>query len=222
VGGAVGRKYQRFMSRIVSLFCVAVFAMFLLCCKVSKKINTADKATDILWVNNVWRYLDAGKPDNAPISYNEQMPPDSNMIMVLIKGIRAGKYSAYRQLDDTAMRELSIDEFERAIDAVQPNGFKPQNITGLQIKESWTFRKSENFMVVRIVDIAPVVRVYQSDGEPVDTPLFWVNYVAVRNELLVHVIPANRYHKQEHWVDFFEGREFSSKIIRKVGSEMPY
>jgi hypothetical protein len=160
--------------------------------------------SNILYKKRVWRDLDPLKPEQA-----DDYPYGSTLGAILIDGALNGKMKVYSAADDRFTTELSHQDLATLL-ATHEKELAAQKSFRYKIKEDWLFLKKENEMVVRIVGLAPVKAISQSDSLK-DQPLFWVYYPDCRDLLAEHKIPNS---ENKTWYQFFESREFKSKITQ--------
>lgn len=100
---------------------------------------------------------------------------------------------------------------------------KPDSIYKFRIKEQWMFDKEASRMVVRIIGIAPLAPnllppgVKKQTGPSTYYPMFWLYYPDLRPALSRSFAynPKNAGGRQT-WEEIFEGRFFSSYIIKST------
>ncbi|MBA3828039.1 MAG: gliding motility protein GldN [Taibaiella sp.] len=193
------------------------------------------REVDILWKKRVWREIDTREKQNMGFRY----PGDENtgggyFIEIMIDAIKKGKVKAYSNLDDRFTSALTKDQILDMLigkpDTTQvedPNTgqmktiitrreFNPDAVTKYRIKEDWIFDRNLGKMVVRIIAIAPLLDKYNEDGSfRASQAMFWVYYPEVRETLAQYeVFNAENDVARMTWDDFFETRQFSSKIIK--------
>ena len=81
----------------------------------------------------------------------------------------------------------------------------PQQVDHYGIIEDWIFDKEQGQMVVQIRAIAPMVQ---------GKPLFWLSYPDIRRYLAQYEVYADEKEARLTWDEYFESRQFSSKITR--------
>ncbi len=100
---------------------------------------------------------------------------------------------------------------------VTQRDFDPDGVTKYRLKEDWIFDRNLGRMVVRIIGIAPVQDIRDPLTNEVrgQSALFWVYYPDARNTLAQYEVfnPENDVQRLT-WDDYFEGRFFSSRIIK--------
>ncbi len=155
-------------------------------------------------------------------------------IEILIDAVKRGKIKAYSAFDDRFTAILTKEQLEEQVAGkmdtntiVDPvtgdekivttkHDFNPETITKYRIKEDWIFDRNVGAMVVRIAGLAPVKDVYGDDGiYRGSQPMFWLYYPDIRNLLAQYEVynPQNDVYRYT-WDEFFESRQFSSKITK--------
>ncbi len=159
---------------------------------------------DLLWKKTVLREIDTRQKSNA-VFIN-----DSNSFFNLLNtAIVNGKIIAFKPLDDTLAVPITKEEF----DTLGFTKYK-NDVQKFRIKEVWFFDKKQGLMVVRIMALEPVLSIGL-----IDTPLYRVYYPDCVDFLSHNNVPHTT-KDSITWYDYFESRQFSSKII-KVGSKPP-
>ncbi|HMZ46494.1 MAG TPA: gliding motility protein GldN [Chitinophagaceae bacterium] len=100
---------------------------------------------------------------------------------------------------------------------------KPDSIYKFRIKEQWMFDREASKFLVRIIGIAPLAPnplppgVKKSNAPPTYYPLFWVYYPDLRPTLSrTFAYNPKNIGGQLSWEEVFEGRFFSSYIIKST------
>jgi gliding motility associated protien GldN len=193
------------------------------------------READIMWKKRVWREIDTREKQNAAFRF----PGDENtgggyFIEILIDGIKKGKIKAYSNFDDRFTSALSKEQIlemligkpdttyvtdpstNETIMKVSRKDFNPELITKFRLKEDVIFDRNVGKMVVRIIGIAPYKDVLNDDGSyRASQALFWLYYPEIRGLLAQYEVfnPENDVARMT-WEEFFEGRFFSSRIIK--------
>lgn len=210
------------------------------------------KAKDILWKKRVWREIEVYEKNNRAFRDNAGTPAENLFANVLVSGIRAGIFKAYRDKDTVFASPLTIDEVNAIIQCdpgelswrarlyinnrnnhrddktdalsgtitsydtaeVQSCIF-PQQVERYAIMEDWIFDRNKGVMVVRIAAIAPMALV---EGKL--QKLFWVNYPDIREYIAKYEVYSGKDAKYRYtWDEYFESRQFSSKIVAVSGPD---
>jgi len=189
---------------------------------------------DILWKKRVWREIDTREKQNIGFRYmGDENSGGGMFIEILIDGIKRGKVRAYSSYDDRFTTPMSKEEVLESL-AGKPDtipvtdpitgietikvikkDFQPEAITSYRMKEDWIFDRNEGKMIVRIVGIAPVKDIIVDGSFRGRQPMFWLYYPDIRGLLAQYEVfnPENDVARFT-WDEFFESRQFSSKITK--------
>ncbi len=190
---------------------------------------------DILWKKRVWREIDTREKPNVGFRYTGDENSGGGMfIEILVDAIKRGKIKAYSNFDDRftqiltkeSLMEMLIQkpDTQMIVDPITGqekmvivnHDFDPSKITKYRLKEDWIFDRNQGQMVVRIVGIAPVIDIVGDAGDYRGSKaLFWIYYPDCRNLLAQYEVfnPMNDIARYT-WDEFFESRQFSSKITK--------
>lgn len=194
------------------------------------------READIMWKKRVWREIDTREKQNVGFRYaGDENTGGGMFIEILIDAIKRGKIKAYSAFnDDRFTTVLTKEQLQEQITSkpdtqvvIDPidghevikiinHDFNPETITKYRIKEDWIFDRNQGQMVVRIVGLAPVKDVYGDDGiYRASQPMFWLYYPDIRGLLAQYEVynPNNDVFRYT-WDEFFESRQFSSKITK--------
>jgi len=190
---------------------------------------------DILWKKRVWREIDTREKQNVAFRYaGDENTGGGMFIEILIDGLKKGKIKGYKTFDDHFSQQMTKDDImettagkvdtQRVIDPVDgsekivitPRDFNPEEITKYRLKEDWIFDRNQGQMVVRIVGLAPILDVYNDQHVYLGPKaMFWLYYPDIRGLLAQYEVvnPMNDLARYT-WDEFFESRQFSSKITK--------
>ena len=193
------------------------------------------READILWKKRVWREIDTREKQNVAFRYaGDESSGGGMFIEILIDGLKTGKIKGYKTFDDRFTQQMSKEDIMESvagkvdtITVVDPitnqetqkittRDFDPTKITKYRLKEDWIFDRNQGQMVVRIVGIAPVKDVYDENNVyRGPQAMFWLYYPDIRGLLAQYEVynPANDISRYT-WDEFFEGRQFASKITK--------
>ena len=193
------------------------------------------RESDILWKKRVWREIDTREKQNIAFRYTGDEHSGGGMfIEILIDAIKRGKIDAYSTFDDRFTAKLTKEQLMEQVagktdtvtvldpvdgtekQQIRVTDFRPETITKYRIKEDWIFDRNQGQMVVRIVGLAPVKDVYGDDGiYRGPQSMFWLYYPDIRGVLAQYEVfnPQNDMARYT-WDEFFESRQFSSKITK--------
>jgi gliding motility associated protien GldN len=190
---------------------------------------------DILWKKRVWREIDTREKANVAFRYaGDENTGGGMFIEILIDALKKGKIKGYKTFDDHFSQQMSKEDIlettsgtsdtsivtdpvtglEKTV--VTPRDFNPEEITKYRIKEDWIFDRNMGAMVVRIVGIAPIKDVYNDQHVYIGPKaMFWLYYPDIRGLLAQYEVvnPMNDLARYT-WDEFFESRQFSSKITK--------
>ncbi len=197
------------------------------------------READVLWKKRVWREIDTREKQNIGFRYQGDENTGGGMfIEILIDAIKRGKVSSYSSFDDRFTTKLSKEQLLEQLTAkpdtievedpvtgekvrkIVQHDFNPETITTFTIKEDWIFDRNQGKMVVRIVGIAPKRDVYGEAGDyRGQQTMFWLSYPELRGVLSNYEVfnPNNDVYRYT-WDEFFESRQFSSKITKVSNS----
>jgi len=189
---------------------------------------------DVLWSKRVWREIDTREKQNVGFRYTgDEYSGGGMFIEILIDAINRGKIKAYSNFDDRFTSTISKDQLReqlipkpdtliiidpttgQEIQKIINHDFDPATVTKYRIKEDWIFDRNQGQMVVRIVGIAPVKDIVVDGDYRGSQALFWLYYPDIRGLLANYEVfnPQNDVARYT-WDEFFESRQFSSKITK--------
>jgi gliding motility associated protien GldN len=188
------------------------------------------READILWQKRVWRVLDTREKMNLPFR-NPQMP----FFTILTNEIENGGIQAYSTEDDAFTQSLHASDMRSLLYRVDTvliinpdtgeeeyqvveNSINPEDIHQYRIKEVWFFDNRTSTLRVRILGIAPLLKVYDdSDNLRYTKPLFWIYYPDSRQALAKYKV-FNPWTDSGvmSWEDHLEMRFFSSYVYKEA------
>lgn len=194
------------------------------------------READILWKKRVWREIDTREKQNVAFRFaGDENTGGGYFIEILMDAIKKGKIKAYSNFDDRFTQALSKEQVLEVMTGkddstpvtdpvtgqvkivVTHKEFDVDLVTKYRLKEDWIFDRNLGRMVVRIIGIAPIVDVLDPNTLTVraQSPLFWIYYPEAREVLAQYEVynPDNDVQRLT-WDDYFEGRFFSSRIIK--------
>ena len=188
------------------------------------------RESDIFWEKRVWRIIDVREKMNLPFAY-----PEEPFFKILSDAASKGDIPLYSVDDDKFTKRLSTDDvlnmlsktdtivtfdpetYEEKVKIVR-NDINPSDVKRFRIKEIWYFDKETSTMQVRILGIAPLINVTDSEGNfRYEKVMFWVYYPQVRDLLARHRVYTlgGNTNATVSWEDLFEMRYFASFIIKE-------
>lgn len=188
------------------------------------------READVFWSKRVWRVIDTREKINLPFKF-----PKAFFVDIIRNAAIEGQITVYSEIDDEFTTPLVPEEvaiagvgtsdtitvldpvtLEEKTEITNPT-FDPQKVNKVRLKEDWIFDEETSTLVVRIIGIAPVLEVYDENGEyRGDKVLFWAYYPELRPLLArQEVFNAGNDGVRLSWDDLFEMRFFGSYIIKE-------
>ena len=193
------------------------------------------RKSDVMWSKRIWREIDFRQKFNQKLYYPLDTQQDwKSFSITILDALKEGEITAYdinntdellipvtyneivgRQTDTsyTTMRRPypPYDEY----DTVILTNFDPTRIMRLRVKEDWYFDKQRSQMMVRILDMCPVI-IKERNGEEGTEPLFWFSYAEARPVLAnAYVFNADNSAMRLSFDEVFIKRLFSSYIYKE-------
>jgi gliding motility associated protien GldN len=185
------------------------------------------KEKDIMWRKRVWR--DVPVTDKKQTALITSTDDALSLTDVLMNEAKNGNITLYSAVNDRFTTKLSYADLTANINQLpltrtvkDPFGstyhecisaeLLNKAIVKFKIKEDWLQTKDSKKVIVRILGIAPVVLITNTNGTTLEQPLFWAYYPDNRAILSQHTVPSQNL----SWDSFFENRKFSSEITRMV------
>jgi len=155
---------------------------------------------DAVYRQRLWREIDVHEKMNLPFVYKaEGDNGNQRFIIILLNAIKSGEITAFSPADDRfttpyTLKDITLDLVGKSSviqvpnwatdpdgtkgytkDSVVSKEFDPNDIEKYWIKEDVIFDKESSRLHTRIIGIAPLKTIKNSDGSFRDvTPLFWV------------------------------------------------
>lgn len=196
---------------------------------------------DAVYRHKVWRIIDAREKINLPFRYSANEDNGNQRFISILYNSITGQDSvtAFSAEDDRFTTPLTKEEVlsrlsgsagADTVDVTDLNGnvvkrevrnkqIPIDSIYQFKIKEEWIFDKESSRMFVRIMGIAPMMRLRTSSGIDLgeDITLFWVYYPDMRAALSKYeVYNGKNYGGRMTWEELFENRQFSSRIVKST------
>lgn len=199
------------------------------------------READAIWSRTVWRIIDLREKMNQQFYYpTREIQDRTNLINLLLKGIKEGTAPAYDATQDDAEFKvpLTYDQvkqqfgasskvtqrrnFETGLmeDVVTQQDMQSDEVKQLMLKEIWYFDKQKSTLQVRILGICPIRVYYRTEDKNQETilrkKLFWVYYPEIR-PLLAKYESLNFYNgaRSFSFDDLFLTRRFDSYIVKE-------
>jgi len=188
------------------------------------------RESDVFWEKRIWRIVDVREKMNLPFAY-----PEEPFFKILSDAASKGEMPVYSVDDDKFTKRLSTDDvlsmlsktdtivtfdpetYEEKVQIVR-NDINPADVKRFRIKEIWFFDKETSTMQARILGIAPLIDVKDSEGNfRYEKAMFWVYYPQARELFARHRVftMGGNTNATISWEDLFEMRYFASYIIKE-------
>ncbi|HVM88672.1 MAG TPA: gliding motility protein GldN [Puia sp.] len=199
---------------------------------------------DAVYRQRVWREINIHEKMNLPFAYAATEDNGSQrFINILLNAIKNGEITAFdANIDDRFTTPMTFRQIAENLvgkpvtkqipDFVNdPDGskglmkdttivqdFNPESVERFWIKEEWVFDKESSRLYARILGIAPVKTITNSDGSfRAVTPIFWVYYPDLRPMLAKYEAYNGRnFGARMSWEELFESRMFASRVIKST------
>jgi gliding motility associated protien GldN len=197
---------------------------------------------DAVYRQRVWRIIDAREKINLPFRYSANEDNGNQRFISILYNIinsATDSVTAFSADDDRFTTPLTKAEVLTKLaggagadtsDVTDLNGnvikrevrnkqVPVDSIYQFKIKEEYIFDKESSRMFVRILGIAPMMRLRTSSGIDLgeDIALFWVYYPDLRAALSKYeVYSGKNYSGRMTWEELFENRQFSSRIVKST------
>lgn len=195
---------------------------------------------DAVYMQKVWRVIDTREKLNLSFRNPSVEDDGSQMFLsILYKAVTDPENPITAFKDERFSEFYTPDDFQKkfsgGIDTVgvvdintgevtsreaRQRGFAVDSVYQFELKEEWIFDKESSRMFVRIIGIAPMMKLYSSDGRPLSDepyPMFWIYYPDIRSLLAKReVYNGKNFGARMTWEELFEGRMFSSRIVKST------
>ena len=194
------------------------------------------READVLFAKRIWREIDTREKMNRYIS-----SPKQRLIDILMAAIAAGEIIAYDA--SGSAEDINGDSFSKPLSATQAGNkladssivdiinkktgdkvrskmvageFNPDSVVKFRVKEDWVFEKQRSVYVLRIIGIAPMVKISAGGLATEYQPAFWVNFEQAKKVLAnKEVLDANSDATGLSYADVFFKRLFMSYIVKQ-------
>ncbi|MFT3932851.1 MAG: gliding motility protein GldN [Chitinophagaceae bacterium] len=196
---------------------------------------------DAVYRQRVWREIDVHEKMNLPFVYKADADNgNQRFVIILLNAIKNGDITAFDANDDRFTTPITFGSIARKLVgepqiqqipdwAKDPTGatmkdttiiqeFDPNAIEKFWIKEDVVFDKESSRLYTRILGIAPMLSVKNTDGSiRAVTPLFYVYYPDMRPLLAKYeAYNGKNFGARLSWEEVFESRMFASRIIKST------
>jgi gliding motility associated protien GldN len=196
---------------------------------------------DAVYRQRVWREIDVHEKMNLPFAYAAtEDNGNQRFINILLNAIKSGEITAFSPVDDRFTTPYTFKEIATSLvgkphviqvpdwvndptgakgltrDSTITEIFSPESIERYWIKEEWVFDKQSSRLYARILGIAPLKTITESDGTfRAVTPVFWVYYPDLRPMLAKYeAYNGKNFGARMSWEELFESRMFASRIVK--------
>ncbi len=189
---------------------------------------------DNLWSEFIWREIDAREKANQSFMYpGKDDNGDQRFFSIMLNAIKNDSVIAFSPENDRFTIPLSNDKvFNQTaglLDTVEVTDpvtgavektvtkkakFSSDSVYTFRIKEQVIFDKEASRLFTRIIGIAPIAK-QMIGGKSTPITLFWIYYPDLRKTLAKSdVYNSKNFSSRMTWEDLFEGRFFSSYIVK--------
>ncbi|MEP7280234.1 MAG: gliding motility protein GldN [Bacteroidota bacterium] len=198
---------------------------------------------DAVYRQRLWREIDVHEKMNLPFVYKADGDNgNQRFIIILLNAIKSGEITAFSSIDDRFTTPVTLREITEQLigkphtiqvpdlvkdpdlskgimkDSLITEEFNADDIEKYWIKEDVIFDKESSRLHTRILGIAPLKTIKNTDGSFRDvTPLFWVYYPDLRPMLAKYeAYNGKNFGARLSWEEMFESRMFASRIIKST------
>jgi len=195
------------------------------------------RADDAMYRHKVWREIDTREKINLPFRYSaDENNGNQRFISILFQAIQDSVVTVFSNIDDRFTTPMTRGDVAKAIGG-EPFPVKQYDSLGneigiimkireinldsiykFRIKEEVIFDKESSRLFWRILGIAPVMNVINSQGMNMgESEVFWVYYPDMRPVFSKYeVYNGKNYGARMSWEDLFESRMFYGRIIKST------
>ena len=196
------------------------------------------RVDDAVYRHRIWREIDAREKINLPFLYSaDENNGNQRFISILLQAIQDSAVTVFNNVDDRFTTPMTKADLAKAIggepvlvpqfDSVG-NPLAPilkareinlDSFYRFHIKEEVIFDKQTSRLYWRILGIAPVMNVINSQGINLgQSEVFWVYYPDLRLPVLAkyEIYNGKNFGGRMSWEELFESRMFSGRIIKST------
>ncbi len=195
------------------------------------------RADDALFRHKIWREIDIREKINLPFRYSaDDNNGNQRFISILLQAIQDSAVTVFSNIDDRFTTPMTRGEVVKAIGAdpvpvkifdslgneigvkMTPREINLDSIYKFHVKEEVIFDKESSRLFWRILGIAPVMNVINSQGINLgETELFWVYYPDMRPIFAKYeVYNGKNFGARMSWEELFESRMFYGRIVKST------
>ncbi|MDR3061830.1 MAG: gliding motility protein GldN [Dysgonamonadaceae bacterium] len=202
----------------------------------SKNEDQSKNIDNMVWIREVYRWIDLRKENNSALYFPEQPIEDRmNLFTLLFKLVAQGQVPGYEYLDG---REIFTDahkvNFENILKnyqiiytsqgagnqikyTIQDSDIPSNEVLMYTIKEAWYFDQATGMFNSRILAICPMLLRQEDEfAEPVRIPLFWLRYEDIRPYISRALIMTSNLNNALTYSidDFFNKKMYVGEIVK--------
>ena len=199
------------------------------------------RADDAVFRHKIWREIDIREKINLPFRYAaDENNGNQRFISILLKAIQDSLVTVFDNVDDRFTTPMTKANVAKAM-GIEPIPIKVVDSVGNEtivmrmrelnfdsiykyhIKEEVIFDKESSRLFWRILGIAPVMNVINSQGISMgESELFWVYYPDMRPIFAKYeVYNGKNFGARMSWEELWESRMFYGRIIKST-MDNPY
>ncbi len=192
---------------------------------------------DAMFRHKIWREIDTREKQNLPFRYSaDQDNGNQRFISILLQAIQDSVVTVFSNIDDRFTTPMTKSDVAKAIGGepipvkqydslgneigviMKPREINLDSIYKFHVKEEVIFDKESSRLFWRILGIAPVMNVVNSQGINLgESEVFWVYYPDMRPTFAKYEIyNGKNFGARMSWEELFESRMFYGRIIKST------
>jgi gliding motility associated protien GldN len=195
------------------------------------------RADDALFRHKIWREIDIREKINLPFRYSaDENNGNQRFISILLQAIQDSAVTVFSNIDDRFTTPMTKGDVVKSIGGdpypvkifdslgnevgvkMTQREINLDSIYKFHVKEEVIFDKESSRLFWRILGIAPVMNVINSQGINLgETELFWVYYPDMRPIFAKYeVYNGKNFGARMSWEELFESRMFYGRIVKST------